>query len=313
VLRFIDTVRALRGVERSVRLMHVFLAASALILVGGAVMLGWVLSTTIRDQAVEDARTSLAEYVDGVLRPDLVRDGKVAVAPGLTARIRAQLEARNDIVTVKVWRADGTLAWTNRDAARVGRRFELDDKLGDALADNRAVAGIDGLDSEENEAEAALGFSRLLEVYAPIDVRGRPIGAYEIYADPARIESFVGARKHTLWGAVAGVFAALYAALALLVRGASSRLRRQTQALRRRSQELLEAYEMLEIRSLETIETSTPRSTRRIRTRPATRSACSGSPSRSRASWGSTAASSTRCGTGRSSTTSASSAYPTRS
>jgi putative nucleotidyltransferase with HDIG domain len=255
LLRFVTKIRVLRGVERSVRLLHVFLVASALILFGGALVLDWVLSAAIRQQAVEDARTSLTEYVDGVLRPDLVRGGRVAVAPGLTSRIRSQLAARGDIVTVKVWRADGTLAWTNRDAARIGRRFELDDKLGDAIHGNRAVAGIDRLDQEENAAEAGLGYAKLLEVYTPIDGAGRVIGAYEIYADPARIERFVTARKHTLWAVVAGVFAVLYAALALLVRGASSRLRRQTCALRLRSQELLEAYELLETHSLETIET----------------------------------------------------------
>jgi putative nucleotidyltransferase with HDIG domain len=255
VLRLVTKLKALRGVERSVRLLHVFLVASAAILVGGALVLGWVLSTAVRQQAVEDARTSLTEYVDGVLRPDLVRGGTIAIAPGLTSRIKQQLRARRDIVAVKVWRADGTLAWTNRDPDRIGRRYSLDDKLGDAIHENRAVAGIDPLEEEENEAEKDLGFGRLLQVYTPIDANGRAIGAYEIYANPAEIEHFIAARKHTLWAVVAGVFAVLYAALALLVRGASARLRRQTQALRRRSQELLEAYELLESRSLETIET----------------------------------------------------------
>jgi putative nucleotidyltransferase with HDIG domain len=254
-LRSVHKLRALRGVERSVRLLHASLLASAVILTGGAVVLGWVLSATIRQQAVEDARTSLTEYVDGVLRPDLVRKGQVAIAPGLTSRIQGELAARRDILTVKVWRADGTLAWTNRDVARIGRRFELDDKLGAAIQENRAVAGIDRLDKQENAAEARLGYAKLLEVYTPIDDGGRVIGAYEIYADPARIERFITMRKHTLWAVVAAVFAVLYAALAVLVRGASSRLRRQTRALRRRSQELLEAYELLETRSLETIET----------------------------------------------------------
>ena len=237
------------------RLLHVFLAASALILIAGAIVLGEVLSSAVRVQAVTDARTSLTEYVDGVLRADLVRNGHVAIGPGLTWRIRNQLASRRDIVSVKVWRADGVLAWTNRDTERIGHRFPLDDKLGDAINGNRAVAGIDRLNAEENEAEGSLGFHRLLQVYTPIDAGGRAIGAYEIYADPARIESFIGARKRTIWMVVGAVFAVLCGALALLVRGASGRLRRQTIALRRRSQELLEAYEMLQTRSLETIET----------------------------------------------------------
>jgi putative nucleotidyltransferase with HDIG domain len=255
MLRFVNMTRQLRGVERSVRLLHIFLAASALILIAGAVVLGEVLSSAVRTQAVTDARTSLTEYVDGVLRQDLLRNDRIAIGPGLTSRIRNQLASRRDIVSVKVWRADGVLAWTNHDAERIGQRFPLDDKLGDAIHGNRAVAGIDRLDAEENEAESSLGFDRLLQVYTPIDADGRAIGAYEIYANPARIESFVAARRRTIWAVDAAVFLALGGALALLVRGASGRLRRQTVALRRHSKELLEAYEMLRTRSLETIET----------------------------------------------------------
>jgi putative nucleotidyltransferase with HDIG domain len=255
VLRFVSRTRRLRGVERSVRLLHLFLVASAAILVVGAIVLGETLSAAVRGQAVTDARTSLAEYVDGVLRPDLVRDGRIAIRRGLASRVATQLASQGDIVSVKVWRADGVLAWTNRDAERIGRRFPLEDALGDAIRDNRAVAGIHRLEAEENESESALGFDRLLEVYTPIDVGGHVIGAYEIYANPHRIEASVAARKRTIWMVVAAVFAVLCAALALLVRGASSRLRRQTVALRRRSQELLDAYQVLQTRSLETIET----------------------------------------------------------
>jgi putative nucleotidyltransferase with HDIG domain len=50
------------------------------------------------------------------------------------------------------------------------------------------------------------------------------------------------------------VLLALWAALALLVRSASSTLRRQTRELRERSRALLESYEKLEQRSLEAIE-----------------------------------------------------------
>jgi putative nucleotidyltransferase with HDIG domain len=257
VLRFVNMTRQLRGVERSVRLLHVFLAASALILIAGAIVLGEVLSSAVRGQAVTDARTSLAEYVDGVLRADLVRSDRITVDPSVTKQIRVQLAARKDVVTVKVWRADGVLAWTNRDQARIGRRFELEDELGEVLRENEAVGAIDELHSNgENAFEKSLGFDRMLEVYAPIENAAgtRALGAYEIYADPARIEGFVAARRRTIWAVVAAVFLALGVALALLVRGASGRLRRQTVALRRRSQELLDAYEMLQTRSLETIE-----------------------------------------------------------
>ena len=48
------------AVRRSVTLMHAFLGASAVILLAGALVLGWFLTSTLRTQAVRDARTSLA-------------------------------------------------------------------------------------------------------------------------------------------------------------------------------------------------------------------------------------------------------------
>jgi hypothetical protein len=40
--------------------MHAFLGASAVILLAGALVLGWFLTSTLKTQAVRDARTSLA-------------------------------------------------------------------------------------------------------------------------------------------------------------------------------------------------------------------------------------------------------------
>src|SRR5205823_8900605 len=54
--------------------------------------------------------------------------------------------------------------------------------------------------------------------------------------------------------AVTGVFLALYAALALLVRHASATLRRQTRALYERTRELVESYRRLEESALEAVE-----------------------------------------------------------
>jgi putative nucleotidyltransferase with HDIG domain len=160
-------------------------------------------------------------------------------------------------VTVKVWRSNGVLAWTNRARRRIGHRFELDGNLGAVLRKNEAVAEIEVPDQEENAVERSLGFGRLLEVYAPIEdtTSRRAIGAYEIYADPRRSEHLIGANKHAIWAAVTLVFLALYVALALLVRSASRTLRRQADSLSARTAELSEAYAVLEQDALEAVET----------------------------------------------------------
>ena len=77
------------AVHRSVTLLRVFLLASAVILVCGAISLGSLLTTALRSQALDDASSSLTQYVDGVLRPELVRGDGIHVS-------RDRRRVRND-------------------------------------------------------------------------------------------------------------------------------------------------------------------------------------------------------------------------
>jgi putative nucleotidyltransferase with HDIG domain len=242
-----------RAIQQSLTLLRLFLVASAGILVVGALVLGWVLELSLRSQALQAERTSLTQYVDGVVRPRVVRHGRIVP----TQAAIGSLSGEPDVVSVKVWRADGTLAWTNRGKARIGKRFPLDGELGEAIGENRTVSDIVATGSGgEHALEASLGFSRLFEVYAPLesDDRSRAIGAYEIYADPAAVDKLIGSRVRMIWIALVAVFLTLYAALTLLVRHASRTLRRQTEELRERSARLLDSYRRLEESALEAVE-----------------------------------------------------------
>jgi putative nucleotidyltransferase with HDIG domain len=241
--------------ERSLTLLRVFLGASAVILALGATVLGAVLTKALSDQSLADHRESLTQYVDGVLRPTLVRDKTLRVGPHVSSLLRGDLRRDRDLVTVKVWRPDGVLAWTNRAPGRIGKRFELEGDLETALR-GRTAGSVDNLTADENQVERSLGFDHLLQVYAPlVGNDGKTIlGAYEIYADPSGLEGTLPSRRRVLWGAVGLIFLAFWTALALLVRGASSTLRRQTRQLRERSEALLASYRRLEESSLEAIE-----------------------------------------------------------
>ena len=237
--------------------MRLFVVASAALLVGAAFLLGSMLTRTLHSQALGEERTSLAQYVDGVLGPVVVHDDNVVTTRRLSQTILRALRGQPDVVSVKVWRADGTLAWTSLDASRIGRRFPLDSDLGEAIRGNRAVAGVFSPDSEgEDGAEARLGFKQLVQVYAPLESADhtRAIGAYEIYAKPQHTEAFIASRKRLIWFAILAVFLTLYGALALLVRNASSTLRGQASSLQARSRELMDSYRRLEESSLEAIE-----------------------------------------------------------
>lgn len=244
--------------ERSLTLLRAFLLASALILVAGGAVLGWTLSRTLQQQLIASERYSLARYVDGVVGPTLVRHNRVVVTKWVSKSILTSLRNQPDVKAVKVWQPDGRLAWTNVDPQRIGRRFPLEGPLEKALRDNVATAGFISKSDviQEDKAEIGLGLPSLLQVYAPI-IGSHPnqvIGAYEIYADPSAVNGLIGARRRMIWLAVAVVFLALWAALALLVRQASRLLRRQNEELRARAARLAETNRLLEEGALEAVE-----------------------------------------------------------
>ncbi|MFL5961237.1 MAG: HD-GYP domain-containing protein [Gaiellaceae bacterium] len=260
-----------RDLTRSLTLLRVFLLASALICTGAGVALGSILSHSLRTEALSAEKTALARYVDGVVEPVLVHANHVVVPWSQDARLAQGVLRQRDIVTVKVWKADGVLAWTNtvsrssrgrllpnRDRNLIDHRFPLDDELGETIHENRPIAALVGTGASGEDAfeRDGLGFAHLFEVYAPIEneTGSRAIGAYEIYADPRALGRLIGSRRTMLWLAVGLVFAALWAALALLVRGASRTLTRQNAKLRTRTLRLAEANRLLEESGLEAVE-----------------------------------------------------------
>jgi putative nucleotidyltransferase with HDIG domain len=253
-----------RDLERSLTLLRVFLLASALICAGAGVSLGWLLSRSLTTEALGAEQSALARYVDGLVRPVLVHGNEVVVSRTDEGRLASSVHRQPDILSVKVWRSDGLLAWTNVDKTRIGRTFPVDDELGEAIRDNQPIAELVGAGGnardedafERNELAREHGLHHLFEVYAPIESTdgSHAIGAYEIYADPKALDRLIGSRRTMLWIAVGVVFLALWAALALLVRGASRTLSRQNAKLRARTLRLAESNRLLEESALETVE-----------------------------------------------------------
>jgi putative nucleotidyltransferase with HDIG domain len=258
-----------RDLQRSLTLLRVFLLASALICAGAGVVLGSILSRSLKSEALNAESTALTRYVDGVVHPLLVRNGRVHIPWKKDGRLAQSVLRQHDIASVKVWRKDGILAWTNtlsrsssdklvanRDRRLIDNHIPPDDELTEALDENRAVARLVGTGGEGEDAfdRNELGYTQLFEVYAPIDYRNRPIGAYEIYANPRALNQLIGSRRTMLWLAVGGVFLALWTALALLVRAASRTLNRQNAKLRARTLRLAESNRLLEESALEAVE-----------------------------------------------------------
>ena len=249
----------LRIAGRSLTLLRLFLVASALILAVGAFVLTQRLSGAVRSQAIQDEIDNATVFANAVLAPSVVRGDKLVLDHGTRIRLEQSVQRATGMRSVKLWQADGTLEFATLAQQRIGRNFGVDGDLGEVLATGRTVGFIEDLTNTseaENRAESLAGIGRALTVYVPVHgASGRPIGAYEVYLATDRVDAVIGRGTRNLWWTVLAVFGSLYAALAILVRGASRRMRSQTDALRARSAELQESYALLEQSSLETIET----------------------------------------------------------
>ena len=109
---------------RSLTLLRAFVLLSALVLAAGAFVLGTVMTHALRGQAVDDAKVSLTQYTNAVVSEELARGRKVVVTPYAENVLRRSIAARPDVLSLKVWRPDGVLVWTNLEPERIGQRFE---------------------------------------------------------------------------------------------------------------------------------------------------------------------------------------------
>ena len=149
---------------RSVTLLWAFVALSGIILALGGAVLGSLLTDALRAQALDDARVSLTQYTSSVVAPRLVYGSQLRVGSYLTTIIRTDLAERPDIISVKVWRRDGTLAWASLEPERIGTRFPISEDLEAVFAGGEAKAELEELSDAEDAAEGSLPREDRLEV-----------------------------------------------------------------------------------------------------------------------------------------------------
>ena len=238
------------GLSRSLALLWIFLLSTAAILAVGAYVLSAAVSTSLREQALEDNARHLSLYTSTVLAPSLVRGKRVAITGQSRRRLRATVRVRSDVTGISVWSRKGRLL------ASTYRRRKAAMANGEVLAvlrTGRPHAAIDDIATKPGGSQVT---RRQIVVWSPLFSRkGRPVGVTEMTVDPKVLDASVTAASRTVWLVVAIVFAILWLALALLVRGASARLTRQNDAFQIRSHDLLESTRRLEESLLETVET----------------------------------------------------------
>ncbi|MBB4166303.1 sensor histidine kinase [Rhizobium sp. BK538] len=217
------------------------------LLTGGVVSLvamafvGAFVSSLIEDAVTRNSAASTALYVDSViapLLPDMLAGQELddTVSRALDETL-GQGALGNRLMSFRLWRADGTVLYSN-DKSMQGKRFELSDDLRTAFS-GKMVAQFDRLEDPEDQAERASD-KPLLEIYNPVlqPWSGQVVAVSEFYEVANDFQrSLNRARLHS-WMAVAAFTLAFFIVLSAIVLRGSRTIEEQRRALRRRIDDL---------------------------------------------------------------------------
>ncbi|CCM78660.1 Sensory Transduction Protein Kinase [Rhizobium mesoamericanum STM3625] len=204
-------------------------------------LVGAFVSSLIEDAVTRNSAAATALYVDSViapLLPDMLSGQELddTVSRALDETL-GQGALGNRLLSFRLWRADGTVLYSN-DKAVQGKHFELSDDLRTAFS-GKMVAQFNRADDAEDQVERASG-KPLLEIYNPVlqPWSGQVVAVSEFYEVANDFErSLYQARLHS-WMAVAAFTLAFFVVLSAIVLRGSRTIEEQRRALKRRIDDL---------------------------------------------------------------------------
>ncbi len=214
------------------------LSAQFLLVGGGALcvsmaILGSWITSGISASTLDSAAKSSSVFVETFLEPavqDLSPDGVMAPAQiARLDRLLADTPLGERLISVKVWRPDGTIVYsTNKDL--IGRQFDASDVA--MAAGGEIVASYDTLDNREGATERATGLP-LIEIYAPLrSLEGGEIVAVgEYYEHAPWFADNLERTRISTWAVVGATTAGMIGILFLLVLRGSSIITSQRKQL----------------------------------------------------------------------------------
>jgi len=150
-----------------------------------------ILRRQARGEAIRDAKQITRLAGEGIAEPAL-RKGLLAGYPEAVARFGRVMRSRvleDPVVRVKVWTLDGRIVYSDARPL-LGRRFELESGVMNAVRRRLVVADVSDLDRPENRYERRFG--KLLEVYLPIDA---PSGQRLLFEDYVRFGAITASEQ----------------------------------------------------------------------------------------------------------------------
>jgi signal transduction histidine kinase len=224
----------LREYWSNLSLARQFTAMAIAILVPGMLTIGWWISNRITEAVTRNTAAAIVIYMDGLLAP-LV--GEIQTSGELSAESQGKLDsllsisrADSRIVSMKVWRVDGTIIYSSFHDM-IGKKFPLSDDFKKALS-GEFGANFESEPHEEDFHERSQG-KDLLEVYAPVrETKSREIIAIsEFYANGSQLGKDVRQAALTSWIIVMGVTSLMVLLLSGIVKRGSRTIDQQQQLL----------------------------------------------------------------------------------
>ncbi len=209
-----------------------FAAASALVLLAGATVLGAWVTQQIEESVLHRAAASSAMYVEALIGPAIRRanwTGEWVDAHNTLRKDVAELTRSRSVVSVKVWASDGTILYAT-DPELVGRVF-TSPGLRTALR-GEVVSERSSLGEEENASERRSA-TELIETYVPIrdEPSGQVIAVAEFYQPTDLLDADLGRARLSTWMLIAVATAAMYLLLFNIVRSGSDTIEKQRREL----------------------------------------------------------------------------------
>ncbi|MBI2941534.1 MAG: sensor histidine kinase [Chloroflexi bacterium] len=224
-------VRAwIEGSLKRLSLAQQFMLASLVILVAGAVSIGWWVGQQIEVGVINRTAATTALYVESFVAPHLQDLNRAESLPlehaSVLGRLLEETSLGQYIVAFKVWDAGGRILYSTSPAS-IGRVFPVRGALARAWQGQMA-SRISDLRDEENALERER-WTRLLETYLPVRLEGtnRIIAVVEFYQAVDDLQRESTAAQTRSWLVVGAATLAMYLLLAGLVRRGSDTIARQ--------------------------------------------------------------------------------------
>ena len=171
-----------------------FAGASLLAMVALGFAATAILRRQARGEAIRDAKQITRLAGEGIaepaLTPELLAGDRAAQAR--FGRVIRDRVVKDPVVRVKLWTLDGRVVYSDKRPL-VGRRFNLEPEVKQAVRKRLVNADVSDLDRPENRYER--GFGKLLEVYLPIDgPKGRPL----LFEDYVRFGAITASEQRLL-------------------------------------------------------------------------------------------------------------------